>query len=120
MPRWIKYIGLSHGRMITARDWLSVGINGETVVWNAQNGFAVPLDRLTEEQVRKAIDPDPAFVITGDDEDFTPTPQTRDMVPSEAAQAAENPVDMVALANQDAVAVVDRSEASTNTLPRNA
>jgi hypothetical protein len=109
--RYIKYIGLSHGRMITAGDWRSVGINGETVVWNAQNGFAVPLDRLTEDQIRKAIDPDQNFVITADDELFVPTPQPRDMVPAEAAKAAESPVDVVAMANDGAEAVVNHSGA---------
>lgn len=97
--RYVKYVGLSHQRMITAHDWRSVGITAETVVWNAFNGFAVPADQFSDDQIRKAIDPDDGFVLTGDDEDFTPVPQTRDMVPAEHAQAVENPVDVVDLAN---------------------
>lgn len=107
--RYVKYVGLSHQRMITAHDWRGVGITADTVMWSAHNGFAVPLDHFSEDQVRKAINPDDSFVITSDDEDFTPQPQTRDMVPQEHAQVVENPVDVVALANQDAVASTDDS-----------
>lgn len=95
--RYVRYVGLSHQRGITAHDWQSVGVKGETVFWNAQNGFAIALDRFTDDQIRKAIDPDPNFIITRDDEDFTPTPQVRDMVPAEATQAAEAPVDVLAM-----------------------
>lgn len=93
--RYVKYIGPSHQRGITAVDWRSVGINAETVFWNAQNGFALPLDRFTEDQLVKAIYPDQFFIVTGEDEHFTPVHQTRDMTPSEAAQAAESPVDVL-------------------------
>lgn len=81
--------------MITANDWRSVGIQADTVVWNAQNGFAVPLDVLSEDQIRKAIEPDQGFVITGADEDFTPQPQNMDMTPAQAAQNVESPVNVV-------------------------
>jgi hypothetical protein len=97
--RYVKYVGLSHRRMITAQDWRSVGITGDTVVWEASNGFAVPLDQFTEDQIRKAIEPDQSFLVTGDDEDFTPVPQRGDMTPAQADQVAENPVDVLALAN---------------------
>lgn len=110
--RYVKYVGLSHQRMITANDWRSVRIAADTTVWNAQNGFAVPLDRFTEDQIRKAIDPDPNFVITGDDEDFTPVAENRDMVPAEHAQAVAAPVDVVDMANAGAVASTDDSGAS--------
>lgn len=85
--RHVKYVGLSHQRIITATDWRMVGLHGETVVWNAQNGFSVPLDRLTEDQIRKAIEPDASFIITDDQ----PVHHTTDMVPAEADQAAQNP-----------------------------
>lgn len=110
--RYIKYVGLSHRRMISASDWRSVGIAGDTVVWDASNGFAVPLDVLTEDQIRKAIEPDAGFVITGGDEDFTPAPQTRDMTPAEVAQATEAPVDVVALADAGPNVSEDVSRAS--------
>ena len=67
--RYVRYIGLAHQRQITAADWRTVGINADTVVWNAFNGFAVPLEMLTDEQIRKAIEPDQNFVITGEGED---------------------------------------------------
>jgi hypothetical protein len=107
MPRFIRYIGLSHKRMITAQDWQSVGIRADTVVWAAQNGFSVPLDALTEDQIRKAIDNDRDFVITGDDEEFVPQAQTVDMVPAALEQANENPVDVPAY-------VEGRSDVSTD------
>lgn len=110
--RYVKYVGLSHQRMITAHDWQGVRINADAVVWNAQNGFAVPLDRFTEDQIRKAIEPDPHFVITGADEDFEPVAQNRNMVPAEHAQAVADPVDVVALANGDAGASTTASGAS--------
>jgi hypothetical protein len=101
--RYVRYIGLAHIRQITASDWRSVGLTGDTVVWSAFNGFAVPLDSLTEDQIHKAIDNDPEFVITGegddDNEEFTPQPQTRDMTPSALQQVTENPVDVLGMAN---------------------
>lgn len=97
--RYVQYIGLAHIRQITAQDWRSVGLTGDTVVWSAFNGFAVPLDSLTEDQIRKGIEVDQDFVITGDDEDFDPQPQMRDMTPSALQQVTENPVDVLAIAN---------------------
>jgi hypothetical protein len=101
--RYVRYIGLAHIRQITAKDWQSVGINGDPVVWSAYNGFAVPLDSLTEDQIQKAIEPDSDFVITGEGDDngeeFTPQPQTRDMTPSALQQVTENPVDVLGMAN---------------------
>lgn len=107
--RYVKYVGLSHRRMITSGDWRSVGITGDTVVWEASNGFAVPLDQFTEDQIRKAIDTDDSLVITGDDEDFTPKPLPGNMTPAQATQAVENPVDVLALANGDADVSTDDS-----------
>src|SRR4051812_17532067 len=110
--RYVKYIGPSHARVITANDWRGVGIGADTVVWSAHNGFAVPLDSPTEDQIRKAINDDPELIITGDDEDFTPKPQTRDMTPAQLVQNTETPVDVVATLNGDADASPARSEAS--------
>lgn len=100
--RYVRYIGLSHERQISAIDWRRAGIQGETVVWSAFNGFAVPLDQFTDEQIRKAIEPDVNFVITGEgedgDEEFVPQPKSMAMTP---AQAAQNDVDVVAYVNGD-------------------
>jgi hypothetical protein len=86
--RYVRYVGLAHQRQISAHDWAQVGIKGETVVWNAFNGFSVPLDRFTDEQIDRAIKSDGTFVITGEGEDnqdeFKPdTSATRDMTPQE-------------------------------------
>lgn len=80
--RYVKYIGLAHRRGITAQEWRSVGINAETVFWGAENGFAIPADRFTDEQIRRAIDPDENFIIVGLDE--APAPLPREMTPQEA------------------------------------
>lgn len=110
--RYVKYVGLSHRRMITASDWRSVGINGETVVWEAANGFAVPLEKFTDEQIRKAIDNDDSLIITGDDEDFTPQPVPGNYTPEQARQATEAPVDVFALAGGESDASTDESGAA--------
>ncbi|MET0416548.1 MAG: hypothetical protein ABW022_11065 [Actinoplanes sp.] len=86
--RYVRYIGPAHQRQITAREWAQAGIQAETVVWGPFNGFAVSLDQLTEDQIRKAIDPDPFLVITGesedgDDKEFVPMPtQTETVTPA--------------------------------------
>jgi hypothetical protein len=88
--RYVRYVGPSHQRMILASDWKSVGLTGPTFVWNAQNGFAVPLEHFTEDQIRKAIEPDSTLIVTGEGEDnqdeFVPDlSATRDMTPAELA-----------------------------------
>jgi hypothetical protein len=108
--RYIKYIGLAHIRQVTAADWRSVGISGDTVVWSARNGFAIPADSLTDDQIRKAIEPDRDFVITGADEDFTPQPQTTDMSPAQLEQNIENPVDVATMLDGDSNVSEDDSE----------
>ena len=110
--RYVRYIGLAHVRQITTQDWRSVGLTGDTVVWSARNGFAVPLDALTEDQIRKGIENDPEFVITGEGDDqkeFVPKPQQDDMTPSALDQVTENPVDVLALANGPDNASADNS-----------
>lgn len=98
--RYVQYIGLSHVRHLSVTDWRSVGINGDAVQWDARNGFAVPLDQFTDEQIRKAIEPDPNFVITGEEDDeFEPTPQRMDMTPAQLDQAVNAPVDVLDMAN---------------------
>lgn len=110
--RYVKYIGLSHERMITAADWRSVGIAGDTVVWSAHNGFAVPLDSFSDSQLDRAIYPDPELIVTAEDEDFTPAPQNRTMTPGQVAQAAEGPVDVLGMVGGTAGDAPAISEAS--------
>jgi hypothetical protein len=111
--RYVKYIGPAHIRQITAADWRSVGISAETVQWSAFNGFSVPMDHFSEDQMRKAIDPDQFFVLTAEDEDFTPTPQSRDMTPAQVTQVTETPLDVVAVLEGDQIVSRDDSGAST-------
>jgi hypothetical protein len=109
--RYVKYIGPAHIRQITAADWRSVGITGDQVVWSAQNGFAVPLDVFTDDQITKAIDDDPYLVVTGGDEDFTPTPQVRDMTPAQVVLVTENRVVVVGMLEGADKPSADDSEA---------
>jgi hypothetical protein len=75
--RYVRYVGLAHVRQITADDWRRSGLNGDTVQWDAFNGFAVPLDQFNDDQIRKAIESDSSFIITGDeDEEFEPDTTT--------------------------------------------
>lgn len=92
--RYVKYVGPSHQRMILASDWAGVGIQAPTVAWNAMNGFAIPLDIFTEDQIRKAIDNDPMLIITADNEDFTPVYEKRDMTPQEHASGRVDMTDL--------------------------
>jgi len=87
--QFVKYIGKAHRRGITAAEWRGVGINGQTVFWGPENGFSVPLDAFTEEQLRKAIDPDRFFVVVG--LESAPDPLPMDMTPE---QAEQGPVDL--------------------------
>jgi hypothetical protein len=90
--QFVKYIGLSHRRVITADDWQSVGISDQgSVEWSAINNFSVPVDRFSEEALRTAIEPDDAFVIVGGDQ-HAPRYVGRSMTPEEAASV---PVDMM-------------------------
>lgn len=102
--RYVRYIGRAHQRIITPQEWRGVGITADTAVWNAMNGFAIPADQFTEAQMKKAINGDSDLVLTDEDEEFEPTPQTRDMTPAELIQVTENPVDVIALLNGEGAA----------------
>lgn len=93
--RFIKYIGPSHVRQITAQDWRSVGINAETVTWSQWNGFSVPADSLTDDQILRAIDPDQYFVITDDQESAPKTLGNDRMTGEMALQPTVDVVDML-------------------------
>lgn len=111
--RYVRYVGLSHVRQISAADWRRAGLNGETVQWDAFNGFAVPLDRFSEDQIRKAIEPDPTFMITN--EEFEPdTTATRDMTP----QQVEAPrVDILSDPTLESVSTSSSEDSDTDAAP---
>lgn len=90
----VKYIGTAHRRIITARDWQEAGLDGETFEWSFRNGFSVPVDQFTEDQLADAIRPDPTFVIIGgEDADVKPRALSQNMT---GQQAAESPrIDMM-------------------------
>lgn len=97
MTRYVRYVGPAQRRAISEADWKGARLKGDTMVWEASNGFAVPFDLFSEEQIKKAITPDLNFVVTDEDDDFEPTPGPYDMTPREHRQWVENPVDVPAL-----------------------
>lgn len=113
--RYVRYIGLAHERQITSLDWQRVGVVADTVVWNAFNGFAVPLDQFSDDQIRKAIDEDSGFVITGD-EDFKPDLSARRPMTPQELQGPR--IDIMGASGLENVSVTG-SEAST-AVPSNA
>jgi len=69
----VKYIGTAHRRRITARDWQEAGLDGESVEWSWENGFAVSAEQFTDEQMREVIEPDSGFAIEeGEEDDVKP------------------------------------------------
>lgn len=88
MTTYVRYIGLAHARGITRADWRSVGLDGEDVWWDYTNGFSVPADRFTDEQMRKVIGPDTSLLVVGMDEEPEPLPHA--MTPSQAAMPRVN------------------------------
>lgn len=85
--RYIKYIGPAHMRQITADEWKRVGIQADTVIWGNFNGWSVGADLLTDEQIRRAIDPDSNFVIVGSEN--MPKPVMNDRATPTAVAAGD-------------------------------
>lgn len=67
--RYVKYVGLAHRRIITADEWRGIGMDAQTTVWGPENGFSVPADQFTDNQMRRAIEADDNFVIVGRDDE---------------------------------------------------
>lgn len=67
---FVKYVGPSHIRAISADEWKAAGFpNGESVVWDWTNAFSIPADKFTPDQLRDVIEVDGAdFVIVSGDE----------------------------------------------------
>lgn len=63
--RYVQYIGLAHVRRITASEWREVGVEMETVQWDASNGYKVPLEKFSEDVQRRFIEPDRTLIIVG-------------------------------------------------------
>lgn len=49
-PKVVRYTGSAERRIISAKDWKSVGAEGQAqVVWDSSNGFKVPVSELSKE-----------------------------------------------------------------------
>lgn len=115
--RYVRYVGPAHRRVISSADWRSVRVNADQIVWEAQNGFALPVDMFTEDQIKRAIEVDEHLVITEEGDGFEPTYRPYDMTPRELRESIENPVDLVAVLNGDAPAPAGISGPSTGLVP---
>lgn len=112
--RVVKYVGLAHTRRISVADWREAGLEGESVEWSFKNGFTVPADKFTDDQIEQIIEPDPGFVIIGgDDSEVKPRRLAQRMT---GQQAADSPrIDMMRAVGASGTdhGSTDRSEAST-------
>lgn len=117
--RYVRYIGPAHVREISARDWRSIGIDAPSVQWGGFNGWAVPLDTLTEDQIRKGIEHDPQFVITGDGADFDPETVRTDNPLTTAENAEGNRVDVLDAESRENVFTTESDASADRSTPRN-
>lgn len=66
----VMYMGISAEREISKKDWKTAGVeDGETVRWNADNGFTVPLsdlDFLSDDDFETYIASDSDFKVVKD------------------------------------------------------
>lgn len=51
MTKYVKYIGTSHVREITQKQWaeLDPPVDNVTLVWNVANGWTIPADRISDD-----------------------------------------------------------------------
>lgn len=50
MARYVKYVGTSGQRLITARDWERAGMEGQkSVSWDRTNGWTVDIEELSDD-----------------------------------------------------------------------
>lgn len=90
----VKYIGTAHRRRISAQDWRDAGLEGETVEWSFENGFTIPAEQFTEEQMREIIEPDSGFAIIGGEDDEVRPRRLRQRMTGQQAHEAPR-VDMM-------------------------
>lgn len=59
---FVRYIGTSTVRNITAAQWADAGVKDQkTVVWNKANGYAVPYTQLTDDAIALLMN-DPGMI----------------------------------------------------------
>lgn len=63
---YVKYIGLSHARLMTQEDLLQAGFSGKSLVdlvWNKANSFTVARADIPDDVYERAIVPDMELVL---------------------------------------------------------
>jgi hypothetical protein len=109
MTKYVKYVGTSHWREITQKQWASLEppVDQITLRWDAANGWTIPADRITDD-AWPYIDADSELVVI--DKDYRKSTQTDDSAeadpvlypPLATAAMAE---DMDKLSDEDSVNV---------------
>lgn len=82
MARYVKYIGTSHWREITGKQWAALDppVEQKTLRWEAANGWTLPADRISDD-AWPYIDADPELVLI--DKDYRSVTSTEDSAPAD-------------------------------------
>lgn len=77
MARYIKYVGTSHWREITEKQWAALDppVEQKTLRWEAANGWTLNADRISDD-AWPYIDADPELVMV--EKDYRQTTSTED------------------------------------------
>lgn len=112
----VKYVGLAHKRRISAQDWKDAGFEAETVEWSWLNGFSVPVEQFTQEQLEEVIEPDSGFVIVGGDENEVKPRRLPQRMTGQ--QAADSPrIDMMRAVGAPGTDRGSAAESEASTIP---
>jgi hypothetical protein len=121
VARYIKYVGTSHWREITEKQWAALDppVEQKTLRWEAANGWTLNADRISDD-AWPYIDADPELVMV--EKDYRQTASTEDSAEADpvlypplttAAQAED--MDVSAMAAQSETE--HQADAAQNDLP---
>jgi hypothetical protein len=84
MTKYVKYIGTSHWREITGKEWAALDppVENRTLRWDAANGWTIPAD-LISEHAWPYIEADAELVVI--DKDYRTPESTEDSAPADPA-----------------------------------
>lgn len=108
MARYVKYIGTSHWREITGKQWAALDppVEQKTLRWEAANGWTLPADRISDD-AWPYIDADPELVMV--EKDYRSLESTEDSAPADVVSYP--PLTTAAQADDlDAVAAQTQAE----------
>jgi hypothetical protein len=110
MTKYVKYVGTSHVREITEKQWaeLDPPVENKTLRWDSANGWTIPADRISDD-AWPYIDADSELIVI--DKDYRTSSPKDDSAPADVklypptatAQQAELMDEADALAMQSQV-----------------